>query len=449
MPTDQYGDPLPEGALNRLGTLRFGPADRVTALAFSPDSKTLASGGEDLTVRLWNPTTGKEVRRFGEHEDKIGAIGFSADGKVLASGSRAGEICFWDAATSRELRRFRGHDGAVISLAFSADGKTLVSGGTDETVRFWDMASARELRQLGGGFGPAQAIAFSPDGKLLATGGWENTVRLWDLAASKEIRQFQGHRSWVQAIAFSPNGRMLVSGSGDETVRLWEMTSGLERHRFPGHKDGVFCIAFAPDGKTLASAGADATILVWDVTGTVRDPRRPAPVPMTASQLDGLWPELASADATRAYRALWSLAAVPAQAVGLIKTRIRLLLPRNVPDLIADLNHDHLGNREKATQELERIGALCEPALREALKKSPSTEARRRLDRLLDKLTAPTPSPDTLLALRASEALEVIATPEARQVLESLAREQPPTRLAQDARAALERLKTGKPSGNR
>ena len=444
MPTDQYGDPLPEGALNRLGTLRFGQGDRVTALAFSPDSKTLVSGGEDLTVRMWVPATGKEVRRFGEHADKIGAIAFAADGKMLASGSRDGSICFWDVASGRELRRFQGHAGAVISLAFSADGKTLVSGGGDETVRFWDVNTAKELRQLGGGFGPAQAIAFAPDGKTLATGGWENTIRLWDLATCKGIREFQGHRNWVQAIAFSPNGRMLVSGSGDETIRLWEMASGRERHRFPGHKEGVFCVAFAPDGKTLASAGADATILVWDVTGRTPDPRRPAPPTLPASQLEALWPDLGSDDPIRAYRTMWSLAAVPAQAVGLIKTRIRLLLPagsQRVPYLLADLNHDQLGMREKATQDLERIGALCEPALRAALQKSPSTESRRRLERLLDKIEGPMPSSDTLHALRAVEVLEQIATPDAKQLLESLARETPPTRLAQDARMTLDRLK--------
>lgn len=444
MPTDQYGDPLPEGALNRLGTLRFGQADRVTALAFSPDSRTLASGGEDLTVRLWNPTTGKELLRFGEHDDKIGAIAFSADGKVLASGSREGAICFWNVATGRELRRFPAHAGSVISLAFSADGKTLVSGGADETVCFWDVALAKELRQLGGGFGPAQAISFAPDGKTLATGGWENTVRIWDLATGKEIRQLKGHRNWVQAIAFAPNGRMIVSGSGDETIRLWEIVSSRERHQYAGaHKDGVLCVAFAPDGKSFASAGADATILVWDVTGRVPDPRRPSPA-LTPAQLEAFWPELGSDDATKAYRALWALAAVPVQAVALIKTRLHLLLSGNsqrIPYLIADLNHDRLGTREKATLELERIGALCEPALRAALKKQPSTEARRRLERILEKIESPVPSPDTLHALRAVEVLEIIATAEAKQQLESLARATPANRLTQDARIALDRLK--------
>jgi WD40 repeat protein len=112
MPTDQFGDLLPPGAVSRLGTMRYGvPGDRATALAFAPDSKTLASGGEDCSVRLWSPMTGKELRRFGEHADKISALAFSADGKLLASGSRDGVIRFWEVGSGRELRQFVGHGG--------------------------------------------------------------------------------------------------------------------------------------------------------------------------------------------------------------------------------------------------------------------------------------------------------------------------------------------------
>src|SRR5262249_12571196 len=132
-----------------------GHRDLVYAVAFSPDSKLLASGGgdRDRTVRLWDTSTGKEVRRWDVPLGWVGPLAFSPDSKTLAWGSQQGMISLYDVASGEERRRLRipGQDETwVMALAFSPDGKTLASGGTEKAARLWDVATGKELPQAGG-----------------------------------------------------------------------------------------------------------------------------------------------------------------------------------------------------------------------------------------------------------------------------------------------------------
>jgi WD40 repeat protein len=257
----------------------------VGAVAVSPDGRIVATASDDMSVRIWDPTSSQEPVVLKRH-DLVSAIAFSPDGRFVATASFDGTARVWD-TTSQQERAFN-HDGVVRAVGFSPDGLALATGSDDRAARIWNVATG-EVRVLRGHLDTVKAVAFSPDGKVLATASDDRTVRTWDVATGHE-RTLLPHQDSVRAVAYSPDGRKLATVSEDRTARIWDETSGegpILRHE--GAKGGIRAVAFSPDGGTLVTVTLDNTTRVWNVaTGHEYVVfRQPDPIRAAALSSDG------------------------------------------------------------------------------------------------------------------------------------------------------------------
>ena len=243
-----------------------GHTDWVRGVSFSPDSKMLASAGGDNTVKLWDISTGKEIKTLSRHANWVMDVSFSPDGKMLASASADKTVKLWDTRTGKEIKTLTGHANWVMDVSFSPDGKMLASASADKTVKLWDTRTLKEIKTLTGHIGYANSVNFSRDGKMLASASADKTVKLWEISTLKEIKTLSGHIYSVNGVSFSPDSKMLASASSDKTVKLWDTSTGKEIKTLSRHIDSVNSVSFSHDGKMLASTSSDKTVKLWDTS---------------------------------------------------------------------------------------------------------------------------------------------------------------------------------------
>ena len=254
---------------------RFDDTGSPYALSFSPDGKTLVSGGGDNTVRLWDIQTGELKNRLKGHRDDVNAVIFSQDGEIFASGSDDGTIRLWAAHTGEMLTILKGDakfPEGIRALAFSPDGTTLASTNA-EKIWLWDTSTKQLKEILKGHAAVVTSVVFSPDGKTIASASWDWTLRLWDASTRKLRKTFGEHSSLVNTVAFSPDGETIASASrglihlwntkGD-LLELWYARTGEHVEHFVDHIDYVLTVVFSPDGKLIASGGYDSRLRLWD-----------------------------------------------------------------------------------------------------------------------------------------------------------------------------------------
>jgi WD40 repeat protein len=288
--TDRYGDPLPAGALARVGTVRFRHSASVRAVAFSGDGAMLASYGYDA-LRIWDPANGKELFRLEGVAHGVLRKGASSvvspDGKLSAEINPADTVQLKDRKTGKVIHTWCDTPYPISGVAFSPDGKRLAAAASGR-VRVWDVATGKEVDPAPEHRDHIRFMALSPDGKTLVTEGYdpalpgknENgidgrhvTLPYWDAATGKQLPPPPGRRPhFPPPLQLSPDGRALVCRGKGGNLELWGATTGRLLHVLP-HDLPVRNGAFSPDGRLLASWGPDGRrrenlsdkLWLWDV----------------------------------------------------------------------------------------------------------------------------------------------------------------------------------------
>ncbi len=227
-------------------------ADAVIAIFTPPDGKALYSVSQDRAALAWPSAGPPEMPKLVFHgAHPLTAVALSPDGFTLATGGPDGVIRLWDAATARELTTIPGHPGGVSALVFGAGGR-LVSAGADERVRVWDTASGRATRTV---IQPTAdlCIGLSPDGRTLAIGGRKLPgVILVDLTTGSKPRRIGELGGEVTTLAFTPSGNRIATGSADGMFRVWDAVTGEEIVRGRAGVGSVDGISFNPGGAIAA-----------------------------------------------------------------------------------------------------------------------------------------------------------------------------------------------------
>jgi WD40 repeat protein len=267
---DCHGDPLPPGAVARLGTVRFRHTDGVCRLAYAPDGSRLATLGRDRTLRVWEAATGRLLFQVREMDTDYYALAFSPDSKTLAVAGgdpyRGGNsaLRLFELSTGKEKQRLVGHTQPAYEVAFAPDGKTILSLSAEQAI-CWDVASGDRLQQWKNR--STAALAIAPDRKTVAWVDGESEdrfIHLTDAVTGKELTKLKGHKHGILSVAYSPDGKYLASGNNSEPIYLWDVAAGKVVRPIQ-HQQAGMCLKFAPDGKTLAGAASDGSVHLWDV----------------------------------------------------------------------------------------------------------------------------------------------------------------------------------------
>lgn len=424
-------DPLPPGAVLRLGDNRFRAGGEVRHLQFSADSRILHGWAIGLNGKpqpvAWDSATGIPLSLTVSPSlpdlplNSTPAVRLGTNRVLTAGPGCAGVL--WDADTRKELARFTGHTASVTAVAATADGARLATGSADGLVRLWDAETFRPLSEPRGHFGTVRSLRVSSDGSRAVTTGDDGTARVWDLTTGRQLRAFAARgpieldprgvsvvlpaggtaivrdivtglevvtadrpalpetdlSDWLlhAGLTVSRDGRTIATSKRDGTIALYESASHHVRRTLAGHRGNARVLGFTPDGTRLLTAGSDHTILVWDV--------RLQTLPLTAAikketSAPKLWAAMCTGKADAAYLAMARLAAEPLAAVKMARMRLK---PAE------SLGEETAATRLADTRAIELLESLGTAEAREFLKELAegeqsawlTQEAARALDR--------------------------------------------------------------------
>ena len=235
----------------------------VYSLAVHPDGTTVATGGEDQLIHLWNPLTGETRNTLEGHSKPVKYLTFSKDGRYLLSAAGT-EIRVWDLENGSS-RPYLEHVTHVYNLDFNNDASRFLSTSLKNKFNEWDREKGEVIRSFDQHKKSCLVAAYSPDNTKIASGSLDLTIKIWDAASGEVIHSISAHGQNILSIDFSPDEKLLASASTDETVKLWNVETGKIHKLLSGHDYAVVYVRFSPDGRYLVSASYDRTARLWEV----------------------------------------------------------------------------------------------------------------------------------------------------------------------------------------
>ena len=265
------------------------PAHGIMTVTFSPDNKTIVTGGEDRVLRFWDTATQTEQTTLKGHTAWITAIAFAEDNTTLATGDAGAKIHLWDAHTSKHQATLKAHTHTINTLAFTPDGKKLASGSLDGTIRLWDVNTGRELSIIAKDhIMKTRAVAFSPDSKTCVTSTFIGKIKTWDINARNELNSFTtAPNAIIKVMSLSSDATIFVSiapphatgvparngfrrerwsARGQNKMRLWDINTGSEISSPLPSDVRPNALTFSPDNKILATTHSFDGIRLWEVS---------------------------------------------------------------------------------------------------------------------------------------------------------------------------------------
>jgi len=235
--------------------------DDVNGVEISPNGSMLATRSKDKSVMLWSAVTGDAVRTFEGHTDWVSALAFSPDSRTIASGGHDNNVFLYD-VDGRSKIKMSGHSRAIVNVLFSPDNAKLGSYAYDRSIKVWDRQGQmlcnfeQHTRQI-------NAIQFSLDSTRLASASYDLTVGVYDIESHSLQHTLKGHIRSVDAVCFSPDGTAIVSGSKDRTLKVWDAIHGRLKITLRDHEEAIATVLFSQDGTRIISC-TGRSVKIWD-----------------------------------------------------------------------------------------------------------------------------------------------------------------------------------------
>ena len=246
----------------------------IQQLSFSPNGRLLAVAGDDGVVDLWDPNSGKPIRKLEKHTGSVQSLAFTPDGTKLVTGGLDGQVFVWNLATGDQIWALEGHRSKVYAVACSPDGKVIATSSRDKSIFIWDAKTGERIHHAklkkrgmrGPGYQIFRSITFSPDSKRIFAGTQASEIYIIDCKTGKDEARFLANSTSINAITFSPDHSRLITGSTDHTIRIWDPKTHEELRVLNGHTGHVESLCFNRIGTKLYSSSRDGTVRVWDAT---------------------------------------------------------------------------------------------------------------------------------------------------------------------------------------